>query len=130
MKGDWNPGLGDFLGEWTDELGPECFIQEFVSGGPKNYAYKMQKPSGEIKTVCKVRGITLNHKNAQTVNFETLKNMVHSEGPEVVTVTDPSKISRRKDHVIFSREEVKKYRVVYTKRRRIGAYDTEPYGYQ
>ena len=48
---------GDRLGDMTNELGPGEFIEEFVSGGPKNYAYKIMKPDGSTKTVCKVRGI-------------------------------------------------------------------------
>jgi hypothetical protein len=45
----------------TSELQPEQFIEEFVSGGPKNYAYVMvDSVKGCRKTVCKVRGITLN----------------------------------------------------------------------
>jgi G:T-mismatch repair DNA endonuclease (very short patch repair protein) len=31
--------VGDRLGDMTNELQPDEFIQEFVSGGPKNYAY-------------------------------------------------------------------------------------------
>ena len=46
----------------TSELKPGEFICEFVSGGPKNYAYKaINSVTGEEKTVCKVRGITLNY---------------------------------------------------------------------
>jgi len=46
----------------TNELGPDEYISEFVSGGPKNYAYKIvnAKTSAEM-TVCKLRGITLNY---------------------------------------------------------------------
>ena len=32
---------GDNLGYLTSELKPSEFIEEFVSGGPKNYAYKV-----------------------------------------------------------------------------------------
>jgi len=36
----YRPPTGDFLGELTDELsgyGPGSYIDEFVSGGPKQY---------------------------------------------------------------------------------------------
>jgi hypothetical protein len=46
---------GDRLGDMTNELKPGEYIEEFVSGGPKNYACRLL--SG--KTVCKVRGIIL-----------------------------------------------------------------------
>jgi hypothetical protein len=53
---------GDFLGAMTSELKPNEIISEFVSGGPKNYAYKtFNSVAGAEKTVCKVRGITLNY---------------------------------------------------------------------
>ena len=52
---------GDALGDVISELKEGEFISEFVSGGPKNYAYKLSNSmTGEVKTVCKVCGITLN----------------------------------------------------------------------
>jgi len=51
----------DYLGHFTDELeesGSGSFIQEFVSGGPKNYAFSVFSPStGKHTTKCKVKGI-------------------------------------------------------------------------
>jgi hypothetical protein len=48
---------GDWLGDMTSELGPEEHIEEFVSGGPMNYAYRtVNTRTLERKTVCKVRG--------------------------------------------------------------------------
>ena len=49
---------GDKLGDMTSELRPSESIIEFVSGGPKNYAYKVVTEEKKEKTVCKVRGIT------------------------------------------------------------------------
>ena len=47
---------GDCLGAMTSELNPGEVICYFVSGGPKNYAYKsINAVTGEEKTVCKVR---------------------------------------------------------------------------
>ena len=40
-----------------------------MSGGPKNYAYKIVGG----KTVCKVRGITLNYTASQLYEFEDLR---------------------------------------------------------
>jgi len=45
----------------TNHLGPDEYISEFVSGEPKNYAYKIvNSKTLAKKTVCIVRGITLN----------------------------------------------------------------------
>jgi hypothetical protein len=41
--GEWKPELGDYLGDLTDEV-PDNRIIEFVTGGPKNYAYKIARP--------------------------------------------------------------------------------------
>ena len=54
--GQYDPPLGDYLGELTDELEAGEHIVEFVSGGPKNYGYKINKN----KETCKVRGFNLN----------------------------------------------------------------------
>ncbi|XP_053388330.1 uncharacterized protein LOC123549617, partial [Mercenaria mercenaria] len=43
-KGQWEPPLGDFLGDLTDEV-PNNQITKFVTGGPKNYAYCLEKPN-------------------------------------------------------------------------------------
>jgi hypothetical protein len=49
----------DCLGDMTPELKPCEYISEFVSGGPKNYAYKtIDTATGAESTVCKVRGFT------------------------------------------------------------------------
>jgi hypothetical protein len=67
---------GNKLGGMTNELCRDEYTKEFVSGGPKNYAYKIVNASTlETKTVCKVRGITLNYSAAQLVNFATIREM-------------------------------------------------------
>ena len=38
---------GDYLGDMTDELDGDHIV-EFVSGGPKNYAYKTEKEEGRM----------------------------------------------------------------------------------
>ncbi|XP_035226144.1 uncharacterized protein LOC118198555 [Stegodyphus dumicola] len=75
-----DPPLGNFLGEFTDELDGDI-IKTFVSGGPKNYAY--QTATG--KTCCKVRGFSLNFRNSQLLNFEAIKSLVCSPGPKVMS---------------------------------------------
>ncbi|KAJ8941198.1 hypothetical protein NQ318_002813 [Aromia moschata] len=51
--------MGEFLGEITDELesyGPGSYITEFVSGGPKKYAYRVfSTRDKEERVVCKVK---------------------------------------------------------------------------
>lgn len=35
-----NPDLGNYLGDFKDELAKGDYIVEFASGGPKNYGYQ------------------------------------------------------------------------------------------
>jgi len=49
-KGDWEPPLGTCLGEWDDQLEQgEDHIVDFVSLGPKTYAYKTDAGRVELK---------------------------------------------------------------------------------
>jgi len=69
--------IGDCLGAMTSELKLNEIISEFVSGGPKNYAYKtLNSVTGVEKIVFKVRGITLNYRASHIVNFEKIKAMI------------------------------------------------------
>jgi DNA polymerase elongation subunit (family B) len=38
-ESDYVPELGDYLGEFTNEIDDDDYIVEFVSAGPKNYSY-------------------------------------------------------------------------------------------
>lgn len=125
-EGEWEPELGDYLGDLTSETGNQ-HITVFVSGGPKNYAYKLSDGSS---TCCKVRGITLNFRNSQMINFNSISHMVQEASKETVTVTNPCKIVRdAKTRNIISRSESKDYRIVYTKRVIVDDYNTVPYGF-
>ena len=70
----YSPPLGDYLGDLTNEINPKDgnHITCFVSGGPKNYAYNLDTG----KTCCKVRGFTLNFRNSQKINFDSVALMV------------------------------------------------------
>ena len=125
--GEWSPLLGDCLGELTSELAENDHIVEFVSGGPKQYAYKTFKGD----QVCKIRGFSLNYKNSSIVHFDALKDYVQNLQPfRLTTLVNPSKIVRNTDsYEIVSRQEGKFYRPVYSKRIVQDDYTTVPYGY-
>ena len=89
---------GDNLGDITNELRPAEYIEEFVSGHPKNYAYKIvNSTTNKTKPVCNVRGITLSYAASQPVNFVIIKDMI-LKGYETdrVTVHTERKIKRRR----------------------------------
>jgi hypothetical protein len=81
----------------TKELGPDEHIREFVSGGPKNYAFKiMNARTSETKTICKVRRIALNYSATQLVNFGSIRDLIlGTDTTEVITVRTERKIKRQ-----------------------------------
>ena len=126
-KGQWRPSLGVFLGDLTNELEENDYITCFISGGPKNYAYRTNCG----KETCKVRGFTLNYNNSQKINFAKMREMVLSPSRDGhVDIINPSKITRdKRKRKIFNQPEKKKYQIVYTKRVIQPDMDTLPYGY-
>ena len=133
--GQWKPSLGDYLGDLTDEVpdkkAPDNTITHFVTGGPKNYAYNLTKPNKHGQTsICKVRGITLNFKNALDINFNTLHKMITSKDEvKPVKVVDEHKITRNTDKFnIITKTETKDYRIVFDKRVITTEFNTLPYG--
>ena len=124
--GQWEPPTESYLGDLTDEL-DGSYITTFASGGPKNYTCR---PSQE-KTICKVRGKTLNHRTKQKIDFNVICNMVEASEPNNLLYVDISvKIVRNRiSKDILTKSEKKKYRIVYNKRIIVNNYDTLPYGF-
>ena len=129
--GQWKPPLGDYLEDLTevpDSKAPNNTITHFVCEGPKNYAYTLSQPNRKGETsICKVRGITLNFKNALDINFNTLHRMVTNMGQ--VRVVDEHKITRNPTtgHII-TKTERKDYKIVFDKRVITHDFNTIPYG--
>lgn len=130
------PHVGNYLGEFKNEISSNDNITEFVSGGPKNYSYKTF--SG--KTECKVRGITLNSHGSSFVNFDVIKANVledltaplESGAARHVDVPIPFKITRdSKNYELHTNTEQSKiYRLVFKKRVvDLETFKTYPYGY-
>jgi hypothetical protein len=134
---------GDKLCYMTNELDPDEYIEEFVSGGPKNYAFRsVNARTLEKKTVCKVRGITLNYAVAQLVNFDSIRDMILGvDAKDVITVRNERKIKRKTrkcdgiglpgtDTVIIVSEPNRNvYRISFHKRRRLDNLYSLPIGY-
>ena len=128
--GLWEPILGDYLGDLTDEA-PGNTILKFVTGGPKNYAYTLAKPNKKGQTsICKVRGITLNYKNLLDINFDTVSNIVTNNRENgCIQVVDNNKICRSNGDLI-TRTETKDYTIVFNKRVIENNICIYPYGMQ
>ena len=134
---EFTPDMGDYLGQWTNELQEGEYITKFVSSGPKSYCFITNKG----RSITRLKGFTLNDETIQLLNFESIKRLVLfwadpdafplDEGQDPYISVPHGKIRRDKyKFKLFSKEEIKKYRVTYSKRRLIpGTYDTEPYGF-
>ena len=135
LPGEKPPPLGDYLGDFKNELKEGDTIVEFASGGPKNYGYQTRQGKQE----CKVRGISLNSEGSKQLNFPVLKQNVLddiqeplTEGARQTAVRKPYHIVRQaKDYSIQTKEQTKQYQLVYSKRViDPRTFKTYPYGYQ
>ena len=124
-----DPPLGNYLGDLTDKLNGD-YIMSFVSGGPKNYAYRTKNG----KTESKVRGITLDYSATKKLNHDVMRALVHiyvnCKTEAKVTIGIPFKITRdKKEKNIVTKKMKKDYRIVYDKRVITENYETLPYGF-
>ena len=117
-SGEKKPDLGEYLGDFKNELNEGDTIIEFASGGPKNYGYQTRQGKQE----CKVRGISLNSEGSKQLNFPILKQNVLDEiqrpltGAHQTAVNKPYHINRQaKDYLIYTEKQTKNYQLVYSK---------------
>ena len=126
-EGEYDPPLGDYLGELTSEIDPKegNYIDEFVSAGPKNYAYKLD--SGI--THCTVKGFTLNYIASLTINYDSIKKIVCEDQKKKLNVKQ-RKFNRNNNEWVVNTEYIdKSYGFVYDKRVLNEDLTTLPYGY-
>lgn len=127
QPGEYDPPLGDYLGEFTNELSPKNgnYIKKFVSAGPKNYAYCSD--TNYTKTV--VKGISINKSTLADLNFESIKDIVLNDQTKKISV-EQLKFSRNKHTCeVFSENVKKQYGFVYDKRILLDDLTTLPYGF-
>lgn len=125
---------GDLLGEMTDEL-KGGYIQTFVSGGAKNYAYKVKKEGcDKVEMVCKVKGIRLDYMNSKVINFDTIKELllstIETEQEHKIELKN-SMILRQSNNIVYTTVRKYNYRINATKRRRLleSPFQTLPFGH-
>ncbi|KYN43249.1 hypothetical protein ALC56_02312, partial [Trachymyrmex septentrionalis] len=79
---EYEPRTGNFLGDMTNEFesyGRGSFIESFVSGDPKFYAYVVRTSEDRRHEICKVKGITLSYKNSRIINFNSIRKLIIDE---------------------------------------------------
>ena len=126
--------MGDCRGAMTSELKPGCHIEEFVSCGPKNYAYRIVDPvTCNREKMCKVRGITLIYSASQTVKFDVMKPLIlKGDDNETVTALTEHKIKCKREDGginILTDLDDKIHRVSFLKRWRLCDNTSVPFGY-
>ena len=106
--------LGSHMGELSDELGGR-YIEQFVSTGPKSYAYELN--DGE--SVVKVKGFTLNYSARQIIHMDSMKELISDRDRSVVT--KPLQFIIDKSHSISTKRwrdnEGKTFKATDSKRR-------------
>ncbi|XP_035981580.1 uncharacterized protein LOC118556952 [Fundulus heteroclitus] len=121
--------LGNYLGDLTDELGGDT-IQQFVSTGPKSYAYQTRN---QKKVVMRCKGITQTQECSERVNFDSVKELVESylQGSTGGVLEAPQHTIRRdkRNFQLKNTTFQKKFRLVYDKRRLFPDGTTLPFGY-
>ena len=132
--GEYEIPTGCFLGDWTDEItkdyGPGALMIDFVSTGSKSYSYQVKKANGEICTVLKSKGWSLNWATGRSITFDTMVSMVdeYIQGVTKSIIVENRRIGREKDHTVVTKRVPKVFRPTFTKRRLIG-YFSEEYGF-
>ncbi|XP_074645914.1 uncharacterized protein LOC141902174 [Tubulanus polymorphus] len=101
----WDPPTGNFLGDMTDELadkyGDGAYISEFVSAGPKNYAFRVFSPrDNKFSSECKVKGINLNFRNKQIVNFKSMVDIIVGEKYDHLCFSEAAADQIDQEHII------------------------------
>ena len=115
-EGEIEPELGPYLGQLTNELdayGSGAYITKFLSGGPKFYSYQVKSADNSIKTVCKVKGIRLNFRNSEKVNFESIENLVEHSLDELNILSNDYDATNYKINLQFrARRRTKEYEAI------------------
>jgi len=128
--------IGSFLGDMSSELaeyGEGAYIDRFVSGGPKNYGFRVRKADGETVSKVKIRGFTQDAETTRKLNRETMERSVQEflkDGTvEKTSVVRPQIVRTKKQGEIVTKMMKKDYSVVYEKRRVFPDGRTLPFGY-
>jgi hypothetical protein len=104
--------VGEFLGMPKNELRDGLFITEFVSGGPKNYGYRLCNNETKLK----VKGFTLNYMNSQKITLKTMIDILQSAGKQSIELPDQFTMKKnKKNYSIQSSYITKTYNFEFNK---------------
>ena len=127
---NYEPKLGNYLGELTSELAPGDYIVDWASAGAKTYCYKTHKG----KVCVKAKGITQNYENAVRVNLDSVSEMVEGyikqpSRPQTITAQYNKIVRNTKTFTLENKHREIRFKVVYDKRRLLADGSSLPFGY-
>jgi hypothetical protein len=110
----YTPRLGNFLGEFTNEIDPSegNHIVEFVSAGPKNYPYKLDTGI----THSKVKDFSLNFAASKKIEFNRIKQIVCKMREDNITIDQSAIVRNKRNWTLKTKTTAKINRMVYDKR--------------
>lgn len=119
--------LGNYLGQFKSEVKKSegNYINEFVSAGPKNYAYKYDTGI----TNCTIKGFTQNYIASLEINFDSIKNIVCNEQNKKIAVEQIKFNRDKKNWSLSTNIQNKLYGFVYDKRVLKTNLTTLPFGF-
>jgi hypothetical protein len=124
---NYQPELGNNLGQWTNEISADDghYIDEFVSAGPKNYAYKTKNGT----TDCTIKGFNMNYLTSLKITFDSIKEIVCENPKKKISTKQLQFKINRSDWSIETLINEKNYGFVYDKRVLLADLSTYPFGY-
>lgn len=102
------------------------YIQEWVSAGKKNYAYKTDKGN----THCTVKGFTFNYLTNLKLTFDSIKRIVTENQTDKITCAQLKFTRDKKKQTVQTKTQYKQYGFVYDTRILLDNYESNPYGYK
>ena len=127
-EGEYEPVLGDYLGEFTNEIDKKkgSYIREIVASAPKAIAYVYD--TGVSHAICK--GIAINNVAKLKINFESMKEIVLEDNDKKIEVEQLQFIRNKSDWTMRTEVGNKTYKYTFNKRIVLdNKYDTLPYGF-
>ena len=122
---EYEPELGNYLGQFTNEIKDGLHIEEFVTAGPKNYAYKLNNG----KTHCTIKGFTQNYLTRLQLTYDAIKDIVCESQDKKITVDQLKFVKNKQEWSIKTKIEKKNYGFVYDKRVLFEDLTTQPFGF-
>lgn len=142
VHNEYKPSIGMNIGDLTDEItsiGPDAYISEFCSVGPKSYSIRIKLSKNcdaEEKEISKLKGFICTSASKKNLSFDNYKKMVFgccnkAGAIDKHTIVSKTKnINRRNFFNVVTIEQQKSFGFTYDKRIVTDAFGTIPYGYE